>query len=154
MRSTLDRIDNWLERAEGARFNAARLAKECGVSQRHLCRYFRDHCGTSPQKWLDDVRVWKSLPRLLETRYVFGVADELDFKRAATFSEHFRDHFGCLPSEFFVNPDKSLECVVAKNPGLLQADGSVPMDELSKLAVRTIEFVRRQKKHGEDVHET
>jgi AraC-like DNA-binding protein len=146
MSSTLNRIEDWLEKAERAKYRASDWAMECSVSERQLCRYFHDHCRTSPRQWLNQVRMWKSLPLLLETKYVAGVAQELRFDRVDTFAEVFRRHFDCSPREFIVNPDKTLGRVFAKNPNLLDADGSIPVDELSKLVRCSVEFVRRERK--------
>jgi AraC-like DNA-binding protein len=146
MSRTLNRIEDWLEKAERAKYGITELAESCGVSRRQLRRYFEVHCGISPHQWLNEVRMWKSLPLLLESKHISSIAYNLGFERTTTFAEVFRRHFGCSPREFIVNPDKTLERVIAKKPGLLEADGSIPVDELSKLARRSVEFVRREKK--------
>ncbi len=135
-----------MEKAERAKYGVSGLAEECGVSRRQLRRYFRVRCGTSPSKWLNQIRIWKSLPLLLGSKHISGAAYELGFDRVGTFTAAFRRQFDCSPREFIVNPDKTVERMLAKNPGLLDADGSIPVDELSKLAQCSVEFVRLRRK--------
>lgn len=108
-------------------------------------RFFQNRCGIPPHTWLKKIRMWKSLPRLRETRHVSEVAHELHFDRVSTFNEHFRDTFGCAPRQFIVNPEMILDNTVAKTPGIQDANGSNPMSELSSLARSTIEAIRSEK---------
>lgn len=66
----------------------AELAKECGLSQRHFCRAFRQSTGLSPHAWLQHRRIdmaktmlCRNDISLLETAIACGFADQSHFTR-------------------------------------------------------------------------
>src|SRR5262249_17798641 len=98
--SRLKRIDNWLSRAQPARFDVNVLAKLCRVSPGHLRRFFRVQFGFSPQSWLNEVRLWEAARLVCEGLSLKEVSFELGFADVAHFCRAFKRYHGCTPSQF------------------------------------------------------
>ena len=56
MNRRLHQVQNWPEMARQAKWSAAALAKNCGVSLRTLERYFLKENGKRPKVWLSEQR--------------------------------------------------------------------------------------------------
>src|SRR5216117_459236 len=100
MRSRLDVIQDWLELAKQAKFNARHLAAVCGVSQRQLERYYSDSFGQTPQEWLNEARLREAKRLLLKGLSVKEVSFEFGFKQASHFSRSFKQRTGRPPSAY------------------------------------------------------
>jgi AraC-like DNA-binding protein len=98
--SRLDVIDDWIEKARTARYNAARLAALCWVTDRHLRRHFQDTPGQSPQRWLREVQLLHSILQLLAGYRIGAVSSDFHFSSPSHFSASFRACFGTIPSAF------------------------------------------------------
>jgi AraC-like DNA-binding protein len=53
MSSRLDRITNWAQRAGQSGYRVSILAKDCGVTDRQLRRYFLETFQCSPRQWMN-----------------------------------------------------------------------------------------------------
>jgi AraC-like DNA-binding protein len=96
--SRLDWINDWIDKARRSRYNSARLAELCGVSNSQLRRYFLIRFFRPPREWLDEVRLWHSLEMFVENHSAKFVAATLDFSDTAHLSRQFRKYFGEPPS--------------------------------------------------------
>jgi AraC-like DNA-binding protein len=66
MNNGLHHIKNWLELAHEAKWCAATLAKNCGVSLRTLERHFLKEMGKCPKAWLSEQRQQQGRQTLAE----------------------------------------------------------------------------------------
>lgn len=98
--SRLDAITDWVEKAKLAGYNARKLAKMRAVSPSQLRRYFASVFGKSPQRWLNELRLWEA-PRLVcAGKSVKEAAAQLCFATEAHFCHQFKAYHGCTPQEF------------------------------------------------------
>jgi AraC-like DNA-binding protein len=100
MSHKLKQIQDWAERAQVAKWSAATLAQDCGVSPRQLQRYFQRQFGRSPQDWLNEERLKAAPPKLLSGQPVKVVASEMGFKQSSHFCREFKTYHKLTPSEF------------------------------------------------------
>jgi len=82
-------------------FSIEKLAKEIGMSRRHLNRKIRALTNLSPTDFIRTLRLHKAA-RLLKNASgtVSEIAYKVGFNNLSYFSRSFRKHFGRLPSEF------------------------------------------------------
>jgi AraC-like DNA-binding protein len=90
---------NWLGLAREANYQRRKLAQCCGVSAGYLNQYFVTRFNRTPQKWLDELRIWEAYQLLCEGTSVKAVAYTLGFKQVSHFSRVFRKYHGFSPSE-------------------------------------------------------
>ncbi len=77
------------------------LAERLEVSQEYLTRTFRDHVGTTPGKYLNQVRVEHAKLLLQQGDHsVSFVADACGFANGNYFARVFREHVGVTPSVY------------------------------------------------------
>lgn len=75
------------------------IAEEIGFSVFHLCRLFRQYCGTTLHKYRNQLRVRMALDLLGEFRQdLTGLALHLGYSSHSHFTSSFRQAFGCTPS--------------------------------------------------------
>jgi len=100
MAKHLEQIQNWPERAQAAKWCAATLAKNCGVSLRTLERHFLKEMGQSPKKWLLEQRHQKAKEMLKEGVDHKEAADTVgyDFDNLHNFSRDFKANMGHCPT--------------------------------------------------------
>jgi AraC-like DNA-binding protein len=98
MSSCLDQITDWAELAKSRHYSAAKLASACGVTPRHLGRYFQAHHGEAPHRWLRALRMRLALESIRDQIPLKVVAIELHYKDPAHFAHDFKDYFGVCPS--------------------------------------------------------
>lgn len=80
----------------------AEVAHELGISPRHLQSGFRQHLGTTPQKFLRDCRLDHAHGRLSTARpgdTVTSIAYDCGFVHLGDFARNYRMRFGESPSE-------------------------------------------------------
>jgi AraC-like DNA-binding protein len=99
MKSELRRITTWSELAQTSNYDAKALAEKCGVCVRQLQRFFREATGMSPQRWLNQLRLYQALVLLSHGMNVKEVARELGFKQRTHFSRVFKRFHGISPSQ-------------------------------------------------------
>ncbi|MEI9963256.1 MAG: AraC family transcriptional regulator [Limisphaerales bacterium] len=102
MNTKLNRIQNWLELARQAKWSAAALAKQCGVSVRTLERYFLKKFNKSPRLWLAEHRQKQAIELLHDGSTVKETANYLDYKTQHHFSREFKKNSGYPPSQFVI----------------------------------------------------
>jgi AraC-like DNA-binding protein len=99
--SRLDRVNDWIELGQEARYDATELARLCAVSCSQLRRYFASEFGEAPQTLLNEIRLWHT-GHLLSSSIlsVKDISRELNFANESHFCHKFKSYFGCRPSEF------------------------------------------------------
>ena len=99
MKSRLNRIKNWGELAEGSNYSPKALARRCGVSLRHLQRFFKATRSQLPRQWLNEYRQRKARELMGAGALVKEVAAQLGYKHAAHFSREFKRYYGMSPAK-------------------------------------------------------
>lgn len=94
-------VKRWLDQNLSARYDLPTLAQEFHVSTRTMLRRFGDEAGETPLAYLQTVRVRRAR-HLLETtdRTVAGIAADVGYRDAGTFSGIFARHTGRRPGEY------------------------------------------------------
>ncbi len=78
----------------------SQLARRCGMSPYHFCRYFRRHLGVSPLRFVLQVRLEAARQLLAETRLPPSVvAPMVGFSNYRHFRSLFQKRFGTLPTK-------------------------------------------------------
>src|SRR5688572_4948350 len=111
----LEFVDDWAELARKAQYHSPALALICSVSQSQLRRHFNDHCGCSPQPWLNELRLWHAMEMICGGSPTKVVAAELHFADAPQLCHQFRAYHACTPSECFRIYQERLTSPVAKS---------------------------------------
>lgn len=101
MSNRLDQIQNWPELARQAKWCAATLAKNCGVSLRTLERHFLRKMGKSPKAWLLEQRHQKAKEDLKAGANPKAAAGNAgyDFDNLHNFSRDFKTQIGHCPTK-------------------------------------------------------
>jgi AraC-like DNA-binding protein len=99
MNNRLHQIQNWPELGQQAKWCAATLAKDCGVSLRTLERYFLKEFGKSPKAWLLDQRHQEGDKLLKVGLSVKETAASLDYKHSTHLSRDYKGYAGCCPTD-------------------------------------------------------
>ncbi len=78
----------------------SRIARDAGISARHLQSLFRDHLGVSPYDHYQALRLNRARRLLIETRTpVLEIAEQTGFTSAASFTRAYRRRHGETPRE-------------------------------------------------------
>jgi AraC family chitin signaling transcriptional activator len=107
----LSNVTEWSKLAEKSAYQAATLANELHISQRHLRRYTHKIFGRSPQNWLNEQRLVKAAEMLKRMRAAKAVAFQLGFKQPSHFSREFKLHYGVSPAKYLVWSDGSRQSI-------------------------------------------
>ncbi len=108
MNSRLNRIKNWVELAEGANYSPKELASRCGVSLRHLERFFNATRSQLPHQYLNECRQRKAWELVCAGGLVKQVAAQLGYKQAAHFSREFKRYHGTSPARIGPASDRNV----------------------------------------------
>lgn len=109
--SRLDRISNWPDLARNTGYSPFKLATFCRISSSQLRRYFVKRFGTSPQRWLKELRLDQTAQLLkTSTASLKEIAALLDFSSQSLLCHQFKIRFGCKPSAF-ASTDRPLSCL-------------------------------------------
>lgn len=101
MRSRLDRVANWPERARIAHYEGGNLAHLCSVSPSQLLRYFQAKYDATPQEWLIRLRCEDSLRLLGQSELsIKEIAFRLHFHHPGNYCRQFKSIYGCSPSAY------------------------------------------------------
>jgi len=98
MSSRLDHITDWENRAEQVGFRIAALARQCGVTDRQLRRYFLHKFGSPPHVWITLKRLERIRPLLSQGELIKQVAAMAGFSQLANFSRRFKNCYNAAPS--------------------------------------------------------
>lgn len=98
MASRLDYIGDWDTRSARAHFRVTKLAKDCGVSDRQLRRYFLKRFGKSPREWMALGRLEGARSLLATGKSIKEVAAQSGFNHQSNFSRSFKHHYKATPS--------------------------------------------------------
>lgn len=86
---------------ENPAFDLDVLAKESGLSKFHLIRVFKKSVGTSPAKYLSQIKIDLAKHWLLKSKKsVLSIAMDLGFSDLSTFNKAFKRALGVSPSSF------------------------------------------------------
>jgi AraC-like DNA-binding protein len=77
------------------------LARQAGLSARHLIRLFQQETGMQFGMWRMHLRLMAALPHLAVGAPVSTVSHTVGYKSAAAFSTNFKRIFGVSPSQYF-----------------------------------------------------
>src|SRR6516225_1223617 len=97
MPGRLDKIGDWEKLGREAHFDAAALAVLCGVSLRHLERYFRRRFQCRPRDWLARLRCRLVRELLDKGFYENAIAEDLCFADGSHLCHQFKRIYGASP---------------------------------------------------------
>jgi len=86
--------------AEEVAYDAGKVAEVYGLSVRQLQRLFQSSHGCSPQKWMNDLKVFRAQERLLLGQSVKQIASEMGYRDVSYFCQQFKRLCGMTPSRF------------------------------------------------------
>jgi transcriptional regulator GlxA family with amidase domain len=98
MNNRLQKILNWAERAQSAKWSASTLAKNCGVSVRTLERHFLKEMGKPPKAWLSELRQQRANELIQDGSSIKETAVLLDYKHPSHLTNDFKTYWGCCPT--------------------------------------------------------
>jgi transcriptional regulator GlxA family with amidase domain len=99
----MHQIQDWTELATEARWSAAAMARNCGVSVRTLERHFLKEIGKRPKAWLAEQRQLQARVFLLKGFSVKETAQSLHYKHPNHLTSSFKSHWGHCPSKHHWN---------------------------------------------------
>jgi AraC-like DNA-binding protein len=99
MSCNLTHIEKWYALAIDAKWSAATMRKQCGVSARTLHRFFVNQMGESPKSWLTRQRHLEAERLLSIGHTIKEVADALGYAHPSSFSRAYRQYKGVCASE-------------------------------------------------------
>ena len=100
MNGRLDRIHEWERLARDANFQPSELAALCPISLRQLERYFFNHFGKAPSRWLRELQCGMARQLIARGYSNKAAAAELGFATSAHFCREFKKIFGASPQTF------------------------------------------------------
>jgi methylphosphotriester-DNA--protein-cysteine methyltransferase len=98
MKSRLNWITNWEQRAKEAYYRANALAKDVGVCPQHLRLYILAKEGLTTKVWLQQLSSLESLQSRRDGKSVKAMAYDAGFKNSTHFSRTFRNSNETRPS--------------------------------------------------------
>ena len=98
MNRRLHQVQNWPKLARQAKWSAATMAKDCGVSLRTLERYFLKEIGKHPKAWLSEQRQQLANELIRGGSSVKETAAQLDYKHPSHLTNGFKKQWGCCPT--------------------------------------------------------
>jgi AraC family transcriptional regulator, transcriptional activator FtrA len=98
MASRLDSVTNWNKLAADANFRVMKLAKDCGISERQLRRYFLKNFGKSPRAWMAAARMGHVRSLLTTATTVKEISVKAGFNHQSSLSRSFKQHYKATPS--------------------------------------------------------
>jgi AraC-like DNA-binding protein len=114
--SRLDRITDLEYRATASHYQPELFAKSCSNSRSQLRRYFLVKIGTTPQKWMDELRLSEAANLLHQSDLtVKEVAAKLDYDYPGNSARQFKQRYGCNPSEYATHHGPENACLGPRN---------------------------------------
>jgi AraC family transcriptional regulator of arabinose operon len=94
----IQKVIEFISRDLRKRCELATLARVAGISVPHFARLFRQHLGTTPQRFLEDRRLDRSCELLRATPMsIEEISQECGFTNAFYFSTRFKKRYGIPP---------------------------------------------------------
>jgi len=146
---------NWMGLAREATYQRRNLARCCGVSAGYLNHYFVAHFNCTPQRWLDELRLWEAYQLLCEGSSVKMTAYTLGFKQISHFSRLFRKYHGFCPSEcrerfLFQEQARAKDLLGMMPEGPIPEEWQArPIWEQAQQALQTATFAGKSRRTGE-----
>ncbi len=100
MKSRLDEIDNFEDRAQEAGFRVKNLAQDCRLSPRQLERRFAEKVGAKPGAWLNHLKLREAQALLDNGELIQNVAQTLGYRHHRDFSRWFKRRCGLSPTDY------------------------------------------------------
>jgi len=97
MSSRLDRVKDWEGLTKLARYTVCGLAKKVKCTDRQLRRHFAKR-GTTPRRWMQELRLRKAASGLLQGEDVKNASAEAGYQHPASFSRAFHRLYNKPPS--------------------------------------------------------
>jgi transcriptional regulator GlxA family with amidase domain len=94
---TLPHLDSFWKLASECHYDSQQLARQLGITQRHLQRLFKAQMQCSPQRWLREQRLCRAREMLRTSTSVKEVAYALGFCSASQFCRDYKSWFGQQP---------------------------------------------------------
>lgn len=96
----LDRIRDMVEVRSGYSVSISEIARECGLSARHLMRTFKATTGATLHDYIARSRLNLAKAELMQGSMIKQVASDCGFRSTAAFSASFRKQTGLTPKQF------------------------------------------------------
>lgn len=100
MGSRLDRRSDWEELASECGYRVEEIARKCRVSPRQLQRHFLLLFGSTPKRWLDELRAQAAAEQISAGELVKTASSNLHFKQASHFTRFFKRVKGMTPQKY------------------------------------------------------
>ncbi|MEO6785608.1 MAG: AraC family transcriptional regulator [Chthoniobacteraceae bacterium] len=99
--SAISRVTDYLREHTGGILTTAKLARECGLSERTLYRKLNESLSVTPYELMLRIRIQKAAEALLKTGdKVIVIALAHGFCSQSSFTQHFRKRMGMTPKQF------------------------------------------------------
>lgn len=97
----IEKADRWIRRQKGVRLTVSDLAQHLGVTDRSLLRKFRTLTGTTPQSYIQSVRLDLAKPGLEDTQSsIAQIAADAGFSDENAFRKAFAHRNGITPTQY------------------------------------------------------
>jgi len=106
----------YIDENYGKEITVGRLAELVGVTRQHLATSFRKHVGSSPERYLWNVRASHGRVMLIQTQLpVADIAYRCGYKNPFHFSRQISEQFGMSPSELRANKGCRLPSAISES---------------------------------------
>lgn len=99
-------MKEWEEVAREARYNPAKMAALCSISERQLQRLFQQHLKCTPSRWLRQLQCRLAKQLISQGYSNKAVASELRFSSQSHFCREFKKVFGTSPRLLPLHPTR------------------------------------------------
>lgn len=90
----------WINENYAEKITLHRLSQISAVSEKYLCRFFREFTGYTPIKYVNRLRIERACAELKSNKAVTEVAFDCGFHDAGYFTKLFRRYKGVTPTEY------------------------------------------------------
>lgn len=93
-------IISWINENYAEKITLRRLSQISAVSEKYLCRFFREFTGYTPIEYINRLRIERACAELKSGKAVTEVAFDCGFHDAGYFTKLFRRYKGITPTEY------------------------------------------------------